>query len=124
MGILALAAIPLMQLVSNSIRSGASLEQRLLARTVAENVLVQEVIQAAAPAEDAIIQTGFSEQMGRRFNWRVITSPVQEAQPQFVVVEVRLDQNVQVLAQLTGVRAPALPNFGNEASSEAGGEQR
>ena len=55
MGILALAAIPLMQVTTDASRNAASLESRLLARTVAENVMArsmatQDVIDAGISA--------------------------------------------------------------------------
>lgn len=117
MAILALAAIPLLQLVNNSIRGSASLENRYLARTVAENVMVQEITKTAIPTEDELIQAGFSEQLGKRFNWVVTASPVEEALPQLLMVEVRLEQNPQVLSQLTGIRLPVLPSMDNEIAS-------
>jgi len=118
MGILALAAIPLLQLVNNSIRGSAGLEQRFLARTVAENMLLQEITKLILPNEKIVVETGESEQLGRQFDWVVTTSPVEENTPQLVVVEVRLQNNPQVLAQLTGVRLPAVSLPGTESVQE------
>jgi len=131
MGILALAAIPLLQLVNNSIRGSANLEHRLLARTVAENVLVERIIGTAVEGDKPIIETGTSQQYGMNFNWVVTSSPVQDLSPQLVLVEVTLEDKSQVLAQLTGVRLPAAPsqfdvsaeNTTADSAVESGGVQ-
>ena len=118
MGILALAAIPLLELVNNSIRGSASLEQRFLARTVAENILVEQLTESSLPNEKVAIETGVSKQLGRQFQWVVTISPVQETEPQLVLVEVRLENNPQLLAKLTGVRLPVLPSIENQQAGE------
>lgn len=110
MGVLALAAIPLLQLVNNSIRSSGSLEHRFLARTVAENILVQQLSKQALPSDSIDIETGTSEQLGRQFQWVLTASPVKDAQPQLIAVEVRLADAPQLLAKLSGVRLPQLPS--------------
>lgn len=123
MGILALAAIPLLQLVNNSIRGSSSLEHRFLARTVAENLLVQQIIEPALPNEKIVVDTGVSKQLGRSFSWTMTTSPVQETAPQLVVVEVRLENSPQVIAQLTGVRLPVQPPLSAEMVASLSDEQ-
>jgi len=124
MGILALAAIPLLQLVNKSVRSSASLEQRFLARTVAENILVQETAKSSEPLDEALVQTGFSTQLGRQFNWVITASPVQEAAPQLVTVQVRMNEDVQLLAELTGLRLPSEEAFKQEFERRIPGAER
>lgn len=102
MGILALAAIPLLQVTTDANRNAASLETRLLARTVAENELARAM--ASRTVLDAGISTGEVDQMGRTFVWTRTTSPAQVGQLQNFRVDVRSDNSEQVLASLISLK--------------------
>jgi len=102
MGILALAAIPLLQVTTDANRNAASLETRLLARTVAENELARAM--ASRTVLDAGIATGQVDQMGRTFVWTRTTSPAQIGQLQNYRVDVRPDNSEQVLASLISLK--------------------
>ncbi len=102
MGILAMAAIPLMQVTTVATQNTASLEDRLLARTVAENVM------ARAMAPSAIIEggiaTGEELQLGRNFVWTRTATPAQAGALQNLSVEVRPAEREQVLASLISLK--------------------
>lgn len=102
MGILALAAIPLLQMTTDASRNAASLETRLLARTVAENVMSRSI--ATRQALDAGLATGQATQMGRNFIWTQTTSAALPGQVQNLKVEVRPAQSEQVLASLISLK--------------------
>lgn len=102
MGILALAAIPLLQMTTDASRNAASLETRLLARTVAENVMSRSI--ATRQVLDAGLATGQETQMGRSFIWTQTTSAAQPGQVQNLKVEVRPAQSEQVLASLISLK--------------------
>lgn len=102
MGILAMAAIPLLQITTDANRNAASLETRLLARTVAENEMARAL--ATRTVLDAGVATGQEVQMGRTFNWVRTTSPAQVGQLQNLQVEVRPAESEQVLASLVSLK--------------------
>ncbi len=102
MGILALAAIPLLQVTTDANRNAASLETRLLARTVAENEMARAM--ASRAVLDAGVATGQVDQMGRTFVWTRTTSPAQIGQLQNFRVDVRPDSSEQVLASLISLK--------------------
>lgn len=118
MGILSLAAIPLLELANESISSTKNIQQRFFARTVAENVLVNEVLASTTTLEDVAITMGVSTQMSRSFAWTVTRLPAGRLEPQIVNVEVRLENGTEVLSRVSGLSAPDLPNlaFGDETS--------
>lgn len=103
LGILALAAVPLMQLSSDALRNSGRLEARLLARTTAENVLSRAMADRQ-PIE--IGQTsGAEEQLGRRFTWTLSVVPA--GQDGLFRLEVRVQQaeTEQDLARLITLKA-------------------
>ncbi|MEL7041974.1 MAG: type II secretion system minor pseudopilin GspI [Pseudomonadota bacterium] len=102
MGILALAAIPLLQVTTDATRNAASLESRLFARTVAENVMARAM--ATPQVLDAGIATGQEVQMGRTYVWTRTTSLAEVGQLQNLKVDVRPDQSEQVLASLVSLK--------------------
>lgn len=102
MGILALAAIPLLQVTTDANRNAASLETRLLARTVAENEMARAM--ASRTVIDAGIATGQVDQMGRTFVWTRTTSPAQIGQLQNFRIDVRPETSEQVLASLISLK--------------------
>ena len=102
MGILALAAIPLLQITTEANRNASSLEMRLLARTVAENEMARAM--ASGTILDAGVVTGEQAQIGRSFIWVRTTSRAQVGQLQNLVVEVRPSTSEQVLARLESLK--------------------
>ena len=102
MGILALAAIPLLQVTTDANRNAASLETRLLARTVAENELARTM--ASRTVLDAGVATGQVDQMGRTFVWTRTTAPAEIGQLQNFRIDVRPDNSDQVLASLISLK--------------------
>ena len=102
MGILALAAIPLLQVTTDASRNAASLESRLFARTVAENVMARSM--ASSEVIDAGISAGQETQLGRTYNWVRTASPAQSGELQNLKVEVRPAESEQVLASLISLK--------------------
>jgi len=102
MGILALAAIPLMQVTTDASRNAASLESRLFARTVAENVMARSM--ATHDRIDAGISAGQETQMGRTYNWVRTASAAKIGELQNLKVEVRPAESEQVLASLISLK--------------------
>lgn len=101
-GILALAAVPLMQLSSDAVRNTGRLESRLLARTTAENVLARAMAERD-PVE--LGQTAGSEiQLGRRYDWQLTVYPTE--QENLVRLEVRVSEGgrEQDLARLVTLK--------------------
>lgn len=102
MGILAMAAIPLLQVTTEANRNADSLEMRLLARTVAENEMARAI--ASGTVLDAGVATGQETQLGRSYVWTRTASRAQIGELQNLVVEVRPSQSSQVLARLEGLK--------------------
>ena len=102
MGILALAAIPLLQVTTDASRNSASLEARLLARTVAENVMARSM--PTDQVIDAGISAGQETQMGRTYNWVRTASDARAGQLQNLRVDVRPAESEQVLASLVSLK--------------------
>lgn len=103
MGILAMAALPLMQVASDATRNTSRLESRLLARTVAENVMARLI--ADPVSIEAGLQTGNEDQMGRRFVWTLTAGPGIAGDVQTLQVTVTEAEDPQVLARLQSLRA-------------------
>ena len=103
LGILALAALPLMQTATSSANATRHLENRMLARIVAENVISYEMVRGDQP--DAGIRSGVETQMGRTLAWTVTAGPVRPGEVQPLEVVVRLEGSQQILAELNGLRA-------------------
>ena len=106
MGILAMAALPLMQVASDATRNTAHLETRLLARTVAENVMARTM--ALPETGDAGLSRGREVQMGRDFVWSLTTGPGRAGELQALEVLVQVEGDVQVLARLVSLKAVPL----------------
>ena len=110
LGILAMAAIPLLQISTDATRSTAALETRLLARTVGENVLNRAL--ALPTSLDAGLRSGQEMQMGRTFSYTLTVSPLGEDGLQGLEVLVREDRDgASVSARLVSLKATlqALP---------------
>lgn len=102
MGILALAAVPLLQITTDATRNAANLEGRVLARTVAENVMARAM--ATPEVIDAGIATGRETQMGRTFIWTRTASLAQVGEIQNLEVRVRREDDEQVVARLVSLK--------------------
>ena len=121
MGILALAAIPLMQVTTDASRNAQNLESRLLARTVAENVMARSM--ATRTVIDEGISAGQEVQMGRTYNWVRTANAAQVGQLQNLKVEVRPADSEQVLASLISLKyIPQTLPGSLEATPPTGGE--
>ena len=102
MGILALAAVPLLQITTDATRNAANLEGRVLARTVAENVMARAM--ATPEIIDAGIATGRETQMGRTFIWTRTASLAQVGEIQNLEVRVRREDDEQVVARVVSLK--------------------
>ena len=102
MGVLALAAVPLLQLTTDATRNAANLEGRVLARTVAENVMARAM--ATPEVIDAGIATGHETQMGRTFVWTRTATLPQVGEIQNLEVQVRRENDEQVVARLVSLK--------------------
>ena len=107
MGILALAAVPLLQITTDATRNAASLEGRVLARTVAENVMARSM--ATDETIDAGLQSGQEVQMGRTYLWSRTASLAQPGELQNLEVLVRREGDEQVLARLVSLKYTSIP---------------
>ena len=103
LGILALAALPLMQLTGQAVRNTAFLENRFLARTVAENIMARTI--AEPDPLEAGIEVGQESQMARQFAWTRLTSAVDATGLQTIEVTVARTEDSQILARLISFRA-------------------
>lgn len=102
LGILAIAALPLLQTTRSAAESSRRLESRMLARTVAENVLSFEIVRPDAREGGRF--SGTEMQMGRRFDWVLQAGPRVPGETQVLIVEVSRSGETQVLAQLRALR--------------------
>lgn len=107
MGVLALAAVPLLQITTDATRNSASLEGRVLARTVAENVMARSM--ATAEIIDAGVVAGRETQMGRTYVWSRTASLARQGELQNLEVLVRRDEDEQVLARLVSLKYTPVP---------------
>ena len=124
MGVLALAAIPLLQISSDATRNAASLEARVLARTVAENVMAQSMVDPEPI--DAGIETGEQTQLGRPYVWTRTGGLGRPGDLQNLEVQVRREGDEQVLARLVALKfiPTSLPLYEVAPTTESGeGEQ-
>lgn len=107
MAILALAAIPLMEIAADATRNTARLETRALALTVAENVLARTMAQPG-PLE-AGIETGRETQLGRELIWTLSVGPAAPGDVQPLSVSVQMGEDGAVLSTLQSFKAVPLP---------------
>lgn len=122
MGILALAAIPLLQISTDATRNAASLEARVLARTVAENTMARAIVD---PEQiDAGVATGRETQMGRTFIWTRTSSLAQPGELQNLEVVVRREDDEQALARVVALKyiPTALPDASQTPPPNPGGQ--
>ena len=108
LGILSLAAVPLMQVATGAVQNTARLESRLLARTTAENVLAR-AMSDPDPVEIAV-SAGTETQMGRDYAWELNVLPT--GRDALVRMEVYVHEagGQQVLARLMTLKTlPSQP---------------
>ena len=103
LGILALAAIPLMQLTADATRNTAYLQNRVLARTVAENTLSRAL--AEVEALPVGISAGQESQMGQVYNWSLTVTGNELADLQTLEVTVQREGGIDQLARLVTLKA-------------------
>ena len=122
MGILAMAAIPLLQITTDANRNAAGLEERLLARTVAENAMARSM--ASNVVLEAGIASGRETQMGRTYNWVRTTSVGEVGQLQNLKIDVRPEGSEQVLASLISLKyiPKSLTTSSGQPDQREGGE--
>lgn len=122
MGILALAAVPLLQITTDATRNAANLEGRVLARTVAENVMARAM--ATPEVIDAGIATGREIQMGRTFIWTRTASQAQVGEIQNLEVRVRREDDEQVVARLVSLKyMPATLSVSSDTAATPGEDE-
>lgn len=124
MGILAMAAIPLLQISTEATRNTGALETRLLARTVAENVINRAM--ANPLALEAGLQSGRETQMGRAFEYTLVVTPADELGLQGMEVTVRpAAEGAQTMARLVSIKAvpTALPALEDSGDGETEGNE-
>lgn len=103
LGVLSLAAVPLMQLASDALVNTSRLESRLLARTTAENVLARTV---SNPDDLELGQTnGREDQLGRAYDWTLTVIPTDRENLLRLEVQVRQAGQEQVQARLVTLKA-------------------
>ncbi len=103
LGVLSLAAVPLMQLASDALTNTGRLESRLLARTTAENVLARTMAERAQITVGQ--QNGREEQLGRDYDWTLIIIPTDREDLLRLEVQVKEAGRDQVLARLVTLKA-------------------
>lgn len=103
LGVLSLAAVPLMQLASDALTNTGRLESRLLARTTAENVLARTMAERAQITVGQ--QNGREEQLGRDYDWTLIIIPTDRENLLRLEVQVKEAGRDQVLARLVTLKA-------------------
>lgn len=102
LGILSLAAVPLMQLSTEAAQNTGRLEARLLARTTAENVLARTI---ANPEPLNLGQTaGVEAQLGRTYQWELIVYPTERDTLRRLEVQVSEAGREQTLARLVALK--------------------
>ncbi|RIJ20562.1 type II secretion system protein GspI [Henriciella barbarensis] len=119
LGILSLAAIPLMQLATNAVQNTGRLEVRLLARTTAENALTRAV-SSREPIELGLFE-GSEIQMGRPFEWDLTVYPTDRPTLFRFEVNVREEGRDQILARLMTLKGVPAPSTASDTASEAEG---
>ena len=119
LGILSLAAIPLMQLATNAVQNTGRLEARLLARTTAENALTRAV-SSREPIELGLFE-GSETQMGRPFEWDLTVYPTDRPTLFRFEVNVRQEGRDQILARLMTLKSvPATTSASETPDGEEG----
>ncbi len=101
MAILAAVAISAFALLSQGANFAANERDRLAASIVADNLMVEELLRAAAP--DLGEQSGEIEFAGRTFEWNTVVSDSGE-ELRRILLNVRLKGSPQTLARVETVK--------------------
>ncbi|MDJ0920790.1 MAG: type II secretion system minor pseudopilin GspI [Henriciella sp.] len=107
MAVLAIAALPLMQVAGDAANNTGRLETRLLARMVAENEM--SYVMSEREPLDAGLSTGISRQLERAFEWTLVAGPAVPGETQSLEMTVRQEDRPQVLTRLVSLKAIPLP---------------
>jgi general secretion pathway protein I len=102
LAVFSLGALALLNVLGEGGRFQNAAADRVLARIVAENRLVEVMASSAPPS--AGTSAGVDEQLARRWAWEVIVAPTSEPELLRVDVKVREDGRTQTLAELTTFR--------------------
>ncbi len=103
LAILALAALPLILTATNTANATRRLEHRMLARTVAENLMAFELVRPDLVAAGE--RSGVSVQMNMSFDWTIISAPAVPGGLRNIDVQVRHSNRPEVLFRLNGIRS-------------------
>lgn len=114
LGILSLAAIPLMEVATGAVQNTARLESRMLARTTAENILAR-AISDPEPVELGVTE-GTEIQMGRPYRWELTVFPTERDALVRLEVLVNEESREQILARLMTLKT--LPGRTTEQVAE------
>jgi general secretion pathway protein I len=96
MAVFSLAAIPLVQLMTQTLAGAGHIEQRFLAGVVADNVIADATVGRVDTVQGPF--TGVERQMGRAFRWRAVISPTQSNAIAAIQVEVMSEATDQIIA--------------------------
>lgn len=102
LAVFAIAAIGLSQSTGESTRGAAHMEARFLAGIVADNQMVEAMIDPAPLRVGAI--TGTAIQRGRSYNWTRLVAPTERRDVIAVSITVSDPNTQQVLAQLEALK--------------------
>ncbi|MEL6322984.1 MAG: type II secretion system minor pseudopilin GspI [Pseudomonadota bacterium] len=105
LGILATAAVGFTSLLQGSVEGTREVQERYLARVVADNQLT-DIVWRRLPLEQGVT-SGTESQMGREFLWTLTILPGPRPELVFVDVQVRRGEDPEgaVIAQATTLRA-------------------
>ncbi len=104
LAVFSLAAIGLIQVTGQSVRTADALEARFAARVVASNVLTEALVDPE-PLRDGSV-AGAETELSRNFAWTraVVTAPIGEADTVLVTVRVSDARSGQELAEARAMR--------------------
>lgn len=106
LAVFSLAALALLRLEGQTVRSAQLLDETMLAQTVARNVVVEALTDARPPVRGT--QQGVEQNGGRAWTWRRLAEPLGDQGAIRIEVSVA-GPNGAVLGRLSAVRPPALP---------------
>jgi len=102
LAVFAVAAIALIELQTESLRTGSGVAARAFAQIVAENQLAELLLEADTPEPGT--RTGESEMAGRTWHWRARIAATQTPELHRLEVAVRRQPDGQILAHLTALK--------------------
>lgn len=101
LGVFALAVVPALSLVTQNLNATAQLEARTLAAFIAENRLVETRLEPVVTTSDT---AGTTTMGGMTFTWERSVSDTSEDGLKQIEIRVRLSEDAQILAVMTGFR--------------------